>query len=148
MSFFSFSFAPRRASIFQKKKRRRSKKNPYLVHVEPDPVDAEPLLVDHAPQLLLPPARRVRVHEVGQVRGARPQLRDVGVPSLVLEEDVGLHAVVIGLVPSADVDDGVEDGHPALAVGVELVDEGLHLGLREALAQREVLVLVLLQVER
>lgn len=84
------------------------------------------------------------MHEVGEVRRAGPELRDVGVSGLVLQKDVFFHPVVVGLVPSPDVDHGVEDGHPALAVGVELVDEGLHLGLREALAQGEVLVLVLL----
>ena len=82
------------------------------------------------------------------MRRAGPQLRDVRVPSLVFEENAGLHPVVVGLVPFPDVDDGVEDRDPALAVGVELVDERLHLGLREALAQREVLVLVLLKVEK
>lgn len=83
------------------------------------------------------------MHEVRQMGGPRPELRDVRVARLVVQENVGFHSIIIRLVALAHVDDGVEDRDPALAVGVELVDEGLHLGLREALAQGEVLVLVL-----
>ena len=85
------------------------------------------------------------MHKVREVRGPGPKLRDVRVARLVVKEDAGTHPVVVGLVAFADVDDGVEDRDPALAVGVELVDEGLHAGLREALAEGEVLVLVLLR---
>ena len=83
------------------------------------------------------------MHEIGKVRGPGPELGDVRVSRLVVEENIRLHPVVVGLVPFADVDDRVEDRDPPLAVGVELVDEGLHPGLREALAQGKVLVLVL-----
>lgn len=83
------------------------------------------------------------MHKVREVRRPGPELGDVRVSCLLVEEDVTLHPVVVGLVPFADVDHGVEDRDPPPAVGVKLVDEGFHAGLREALAQGEVLVVVL-----
>ena len=104
-----------------------------LVHVNPQAVVLRQLV--ESLELGLPPASRILREEVREVHLSRPNFaQEGGSAGEVRHEDSLLQTLLQrGVLRVSGVDTRVHDGHEALTMGVQCVDEFLHICRRKQL---------------